>query len=161
MREPHWRSITGDKDYPCRLLLDCKRYAQRCKQCQQHADWHKAPPEELKSIYSPWPFHTWEIDILGPFPLAIRQMKYLVVAIEYFTKWIEAEPVAQITAHKIESFVWKNIVCRFGVPKRLVADNGTQFASHILKKLWGYNRCLHPSSTRRRMAKWSLPIGCC
>ena len=72
--------------------------------------------EELTSIYSPWPFHTWGIDILGPFPLAVRQMKYLVVAIEYFTKWIEAEPVAQITAHKIESFVWKNIVCRFGVP---------------------------------------------
>ena len=114
---------------------DCKKYAQCCKQCQQHADRHKAPPEELKSIYSPWPFHTWGIDILGPFPLAIRQMKYLVVANEYFTKWIEAEPVAQITAHKIESFVWKNIVCRFGVPKRLVSDNGTQFASHLLKKL--------------------------
>jgi len=62
-------------------------------------------------------------------------MKYLVVAIEYFTKWIEAEPVAQITAHKIQNFVWKNIVCRFGVPKRLVSDNGTQFASHLLKKL--------------------------
>jgi len=67
---------------------DYKKYAQCCKQCQQHADWHKAPPEELKSIYSPWPFHTWRIDILGSFPLAIRQMKYLVVAIEYFTKWI-------------------------------------------------------------------------
>ena len=92
-------------------------------------------PEEIKSIYSPWPFHTWGINILGPFPLAIRQMKYLVVAIEYFTKWIEAEPVAQITAHKIQSFVWKNIVCRFGVPKRLVSNNGTQFASHLLKKL--------------------------
>jgi len=59
-----------------------------------HADWHKAPLEELRSIYSPWPFHTWGIDILGPFPLAIRQMKYLIVAIEYFTKWIEAESVA-------------------------------------------------------------------
>ena len=81
------------------------------------------------------PFHTWGIDILGPFPLAVRQMKYLVVAIEYFTKWIEAEPVAQITAHRIENFVWKNIVCQFGVPKRLVSDNGTQFASHLLKKL--------------------------
>jgi len=94
---------------------DCVRYAQRCKQCQMHADWHRAPPEELRSIYSPWPFHTWGIDILGPFPLAIRQMKYLIVTIEYFTKWIEAEPVAQITAHKVQHFVWKNIVCRFGV----------------------------------------------
>ena len=104
---------------------DCVRYAQRCKQCQMHADWHKAPPEELRSIYSPWPFHTWGIDILGPFPLAIRQMKYLIVAIEYFTKWIEAEPVAQITVHKVQHFLWKNIVCRFGVPRRLISDNGT------------------------------------
>jgi len=51
---------------------DCTGYAQRCKQCQQHADWHKAPPEELRSIYSPWSFYTWGIDILGPFPLAVR-----------------------------------------------------------------------------------------
>jgi len=114
---------------------DCVRHAQRCKQCQRHADWHKAPPEELRSIYSPWPFHTWGIDILGPFPLAIRQIKYLIIAIEYFTKWIEAEPVAQITAHKVQHFVWKNIVCRFGVPRRLVSDNGTQFASLQLRNL--------------------------
>jgi len=56
-------------------------------------------------------------------------MKYLIVAIEYFTKWIEAEPVAQITAHKVQHFVWKNIVCRFGEPRHLISDNGTQFAS--------------------------------
>ena len=62
-------------------------------------------------------------------------MKYLVVAIDYFTKWIEAEPVAQITAHKVQHFVWRNIVCRFGIPKRLVSDNGTQFASQQLGKL--------------------------
>jgi len=44
-------------------------------------------------------------------------------------QWIEAEPVVQITAHKVQHFVWKIIVCRFGVPKRLVPDNGTQFAN--------------------------------
>jgi len=62
-------------------------------------------------------------------------MKYLMVVIEYFTKWIEAELVAQITAHKVQHFVWKNKVCRFGIPKRLVSDNGTQFASQQLGKL--------------------------
>jgi len=62
-------------------------------------------------------------------------MKYLVMAIQYFTKWKEAEPVAQIIAHKIQHFVWKNIVCRFGVPRRLVSNNGTQFAYQQLGKL--------------------------
>jgi len=62
-------------------------------------------------------------------------MKYFIVAIKYFTKWIEAEPVAQITAHKVEHFVWKNIVCRFGVPRHLISDNGTQFASQQFEKL--------------------------
>jgi len=75
------------------------------------------------------------IDILGPFPFAIRQMKYLIVAIEYFTKWIEAKPIAQITAHKVHHFVWKNIVCCFGILRLLVSDNRTQFASQQLCKL--------------------------
>ena len=121
--------------YLATVKEDCVRHAQRCKQCQKHADWHKAPPEELGSIYSPWLFNKWGIDILGPFPLAIRQMKYLIVTIEYFTKCLEAEPVAQITTHKVQHFVWKNIVCRFGVPRRLVSDNGTQFASQQLRNL--------------------------
>ena len=58
-----------------------------------------------------------------------------MVAIKYFTKWIEAELVAQITAHKVHHFVWKNIICRFGVPIHLVSDNETQFASQQLDKL--------------------------
>jgi len=62
-------------------------------------------------------------------------MKYLVVAIEYFTKWAEVEPVAEITAHKVQHYVWKHIVCRFGVPRHLVSDNGTQFASQQLGEL--------------------------
>ena len=57
---------------------DYWRYAKRCEQFQRHADWHHTPAEKLWSIYSLWPFYTWGIDILGPFPLAIHQMKYLV-----------------------------------------------------------------------------------
>jgi len=62
-------------------------------------------------------------------------MKYLGVAIEYFTKWVEAEHVAQITAHKVQHFIWKYIVCRFGVPRHLVSDKKMQFASQKLGKL--------------------------
>ena len=114
---------------------DCVRYAQRCEKCQKHTDWHHVPAKELRSIYSPWPFHTRGINILGPFLLAIRQIKFLIVAIEYFTKWVEPEPVALITAHKVQHFVWKNIVCHFRIPRHLVSDSGTQFASQQLDKL--------------------------
>ena len=51
-------------------------------------------------------------------------MKFLVVGIDYFTKWVEAEPLVSTTQQNVKNFVWKNIVCRFGVPKVLVSDNG-------------------------------------
>jgi len=72
---------------------------------------------------------------LGPFPKAVRQFKFLIVAVEYFTKWIEAEPVAVISGGRIREFIWKNIICRFGVPRRIISDNGTQFACSQVKQL--------------------------
>ena len=51
----------------------------------------------------------------------------MVVGIDYFTKWVEAEALATITEKNIRSFVWRSIVCRFGIPRVLVSDNGKQF----------------------------------
>jgi len=67
-------------------------------------------------------------------------MKFLIVAVDYFTKWIEVEHVATITTDRIKKFYWKKIICRFGLPAVLVTDNGTQFASSsvaIFCKEWG------------------------
>ncbi|CAL8174647.1 unnamed protein product [Prunus armeniaca] len=63
----------------------------------------------------------------GPMPEGKGQVKYVVVAVNYFTKWAEAEALATITAARIETFVWQNIVCRFGIPNAIVTDNGRQF----------------------------------
>ena len=46
---------------------------------------------------------------------------------DYFTKWAEAKPLATITEQKIRNFVWRTIICRFGIPRALVSDNGKQF----------------------------------
>ena len=70
---------------------------------------------------------------MGPFPLGTRQMKFLVVGIDYFTKWVEAEPLVKITQQNVKNFVWKNIVCRFGVPRVLILDNGWQFDNTLFK----------------------------
>ncbi|RDX83445.1 Retrovirus-related Pol polyprotein, partial [Mucuna pruriens] len=111
------------------LKRDCIEYLKKCDKCQKFAEGHKAPPENLHHVTSPWPFFKWGLDILGPFPPAPGQVKFLIVAVDYFTKWIEAEPVATITTERVKHFYWKKIVCRFGIPAEIVSDNGTQFAS--------------------------------
>ena len=58
----------------------------------------------------------------------------MLVAFDYFTKWVEAEPLAIITKGKIQSFVWKNIVYRFGIPRMIISDNGQQFDSQKFKE---------------------------
>ena len=59
----------------------------------------------MTPIYSQWPFAQWGIDIMGPFPLGKKQLKFLIVAIDYFTKLVEAELVTMITESKVTSFV--------------------------------------------------------
>ena len=57
-------------------------------------------------------------------------MKFLLVVIDYFTKWVKAEALATIIEIKVQNFVWKNIVCRFGIPRTIISNNGRQFDSN-------------------------------
>ncbi|XP_030964543.1 uncharacterized protein LOC115985784 [Quercus lobata] len=61
---------------------------------------------------APWPFAQWGLDIMRPFPTAARQLKFLVVGSDYFTKWVEAEALATIIEKNVRSFVWRCIICR-------------------------------------------------
>ena len=60
-------------------------------------------------------------------------MKFLVVGINYFTKWMEAEPLAKITQQNVKNFVWKNIVCRFRVLRVLISNNGRKFDNTLFR----------------------------
>jgi hypothetical protein len=71
------------------------------------------------------------MDIIGPMPATQWNLKYDVVAVEYFSKWIEAKALAIITLATIQKFFWQNIICHFGVPKYVTVGNGTQFDSNI------------------------------
>uniref|UniRef100_A0A2N9H9Y5 Uncharacterized protein n=1 Tax=Fagus sylvatica TaxID=28930 RepID=A0A2N9H9Y5_FAGSY len=98
-----------------------------CDKCQRFGNLIHSPPETLTPMTAPWPFAQWGLDIMGPLPVGRRQLKFLVVGIDYFTKWVEAEPLATITEKNIRAFVWKAIICRFGIPKAFISDNGRQF----------------------------------
>ncbi|XP_065050247.1 uncharacterized protein LOC103995026 [Musa acuminata AAA Group] len=110
------------------MCRDAKAYVQRCSSCQEHARTPRQPTIPLTPIDCAWPFTQWGLDLLGPFPLASGQRKYIVVGVDYFTKWVEAEPLATITERQMEKFVWRNLVTRFGLPKTIITDNGPQFA---------------------------------
>ncbi|XP_022024628.1 uncharacterized protein LOC110924962 [Helianthus annuus] len=107
---------------------DASDQLKKCEVCQIHAPVPKSPKHDLIPISSAWPFHKWGMDIIGPFPPAKGGVKFLVVGVDYFTKWPEVKPLAKITGKQITDFVWESIVCRFGLPGVLVTDNGKQFA---------------------------------
>ncbi|XP_074377037.1 uncharacterized protein LOC141718555 [Apium graveolens] len=106
------------------LQKDAHEFARACDRCQRFANLNSNLVVPLKPLTSPWPFAVWGIDLIGELPKGKGGVKYVVVVIDYFTKWAEAEPLATITAAKLKEFVFRAIVCRFGVPYKLISDNG-------------------------------------
>jgi hypothetical protein len=84
-----------------------------------------------------------------------RKLQFAAVVVDYFTKWVEAKPLANIKAPTIQKFFWQNIICRFGVPRQLTIDNGKQFGCYTFKeycKSLGtqekFSSVYHPQSNR-------------
>ena len=111
------------------MQVDAVEIIKKCDKCQRYENVQRIPAERLTMISSPWPFVQWGINIVGPLLQGKGQVKFLLVAINYFTNWVEIEALATITEARIWSFVWKNIICRFGIPLTIISDNGRQFDS--------------------------------
>jgi ribonuclease HI len=141
------------------LLHDATQYVKTCDKCQRFANIPRVPPEEITPITSPWPFAQWGLDIMGPFPVGTKQAKFLVVAIDYFTKWVEAEPLAIISEKNVKSFVWKAVICRFGIPQVLISDNGKQFDNGPFREMCSQlNIKNHYSSPRHPQANGQVEV---
>ncbi|GJZ63031.1 reverse transcriptase domain-containing protein [Tanacetum coccineum] len=123
------------------MHMDARNLIRECNDCQIHRPVPRNPQQNLTPITSPWPFYKWGIDIAGPFPEGPGKVKFLIVAIDYFTKWIEAKAVATITGNQVKKFVWDNIVCRFGLPGEIISDNGKQFRDNPFKD-WCEKLCI-------------------
>ena len=89
---------------------DAVDFVKKCDAYQRYANIRRQPASQLTPLIAPWLFAQWGMDILGPFSLASRQRKFLLVAIDYFTKWVEAEPLALIMENKVEGFVRSHII---------------------------------------------------
>ncbi|CAN1298933.1 Transposon Tf2-6 polyprotein [Linum perenne] len=111
------------------IRRDSEELVKRCHKCQLFANTHHLPSTALQPIVSPWPFAFWGMDLLGPFPEVVGKRKYIIVAVDYFTKWVEVEALASITAYQVQKFVLRNVITRFSLPLGFVCDHGTQFDS--------------------------------
>jgi hypothetical protein len=114
-------------------LQDAAELVKSSEACQFHAKQIHTPAQALQMIPPSWPFVVCGVDILGPFPRAVGGYLFLFIAIDKFTKWPEAIPMVSITQGAPVAFL-KSIVCRFGVPSRIIMDNGTQFKSRLFQE---------------------------
>ena len=111
---------------------DCCQFVQRCPECQMHGDLIHMPPSELHALTSPRPFSVWGIDITGKIsPKSSNGHEYILVAIDYFTKWVEAASYVKLTAARVAKFIRSNIICRYRVPHELISDRGVNFKGEV------------------------------
>ena len=116
------------------MQKEALEYVKKCDQCQRFALNIHQPGGVLNLLSSPWLFAQWGLDIVGPFPKAARNKRFLLVSIDYFTKWVEAKPLANIRDVDAKKFVWRNIVTQFGVPRTFISENRLQFDSKAFRR---------------------------
>jgi hypothetical protein len=125
---------------------DIKTYVRNCDTCQKRKK-DKDQSEAASAKITPDPFYHIGIDIMGPLPRTLTGKRYIVLAIDFFTKWIEAEAIEEADAQTIVKFLHSKIVCQHGVPKELISDRGTEFLNELLEEFERTYRIKHIKTT--------------
>uniref|UniRef100_A0A2N9HYM4 Integrase catalytic domain-containing protein n=1 Tax=Fagus sylvatica TaxID=28930 RepID=A0A2N9HYM4_FAGSY len=142
--------------YQCLLTLgyywptmkkDAADFVKTCHTCQVQANLIHTHPTSLQNMATPWPFHTWGLDLIGPINSASGGHIWILVATEYFTKWIEAIPLRKATGAAVANFIREHIITRFGILYKLVTDNGTPFINKDVREVLEHYRVKHRRST--------------
>ncbi|GKV46004.1 hypothetical protein SLEP1_g53027 [Rubroshorea leprosula] len=109
-------------------ICDCISYAKGCKAYQIHGPLQRVPASKLHPIVKPWPFRGWAIDLISKvYPPSTRGHSFIIVATDYFTKWVEAKPMKKVDQTDIIKFLTEEIIHRFGLPETVTSDQGTVF----------------------------------
>jgi hypothetical protein len=130
---------------------DIKAFVESCDSCQR-----KEPPQpshELYPIPIEGPFDRWGIDFMGPLPLTGRGNLFIIVGMDYFTKWPVAKAVPINNHSVVAEFIFEEIICRFGCPKSIQSDQGSHFKNRWIPDLanrfginYDFSTVYHPQS---------------
>ena len=110
-----------------------RRYVKTCENCQKRGKPNRREP--INPIPVGQPFHRIGIDIKGPLPVTNNENKYIIVAMDYLTKWPEAKAIPNAKATTVAEFIYKDIICRHGVPEEILSDRGTSFINQVIDTL--------------------------
>ena len=127
------------------LYKDVKEYCQTCDSCQR-----RGGPKRNNNLSPIQPsdiFARWGIDIVGPLPVTERGNRYIVVAMDYFSRWPEARPLKIANAISVVEFIYDEIICRFSTPRIIQSDQGTHFVNEVIANLSAKFRIKHKLSS--------------
>ena len=123
------------------MYKDVEEYIKICYECQIRGGLKKnnpiwmIPPIDL--------FQRWEIDIVGSLPMTENGNRYIIIMVDYFNRWPKDKPLRQANATSVVTFIYKEIVCRFGPPKVIQSDQGTYFVNQVIEQLTEKFRIKH------------------
>ena len=93
------------------------------------------------------PFDKWGMDFIGPIDPPSKQKQYIIVCTYYLTKWADTKAIKEATENKVVEFLRENVFYKFGYPRELVTDQGSQFTSNMIKDLLNHHKIKHRTST--------------
>ncbi|XP_062103186.1 uncharacterized protein LOC133814209 [Humulus lupulus] len=132
------KALTAGYYWPY-MMIEARDYSKKCDRCQRFTPTIHQPAQVLHSTIAPWPFAKWGMDMVGELPRAVGGKWYALLATDYFTKWVVAEAYVMVSKTDTVSFVWKHIICQFGIPWEIVVDNETS------SKTPKYKNCVTPT----------------
>ncbi|RDX84721.1 Gypsy retrotransposon integrase-like protein 1, partial [Mucuna pruriens] len=129
------RKILKARYYWLKMEADCCEHVKRCHKCQIYVDNIRTPPTPLNMLLAPWPFAMWGIDVIRPIePKASNGHRFILVVIDYFTKWVKASSYPSVTKNVVVKFIKRDLICRYGVPS--LTDNGANLNNKMMMALY-------------------------
>ena len=116
------------------LFRDCAEWVKICDRCQKIGNISSRNEMPLRGIMVVQIFDVWGIDFMGPFPPSFGNL-YILLAVDYVSKWVEAVACSRNDANTVVTFLQRNILSRFGTPRTIISDGGSNFANRIFAKL--------------------------
>ncbi|MCO5580282.1 hypothetical protein L7F22_034148 [Adiantum nelumboides] len=128
------------------MHADVQHWCRSCHNCQVNGN-KKLLYGPRQAVTANGPFEKWGIDAMGPLPRTANGKLYILVAIDYMTRWVEAQSVAKVNEKTVSKFVYTHICCRFGTPLEIVSDNGPGFRRGLLTEVCEELKISHKHST--------------